>query len=179
MIVSVVEHDPVWKAAYEEEAQRIIDALDEHLLNAFHIGSTNVPGLTAEPIIDILLVVDSIADMDSLNERFTGLHYEAMGESGVKGRRYYRKGGEKRTHQIHAFQFDNLWDIERHLVFKEYLKAHPAVRDTYGNLKNRLARSFPNDVERYSEGKHEFIRAVEREALRWHYKNRRKAGCAR
>jgi len=36
--------------------------------------------------------------------------YECMGEFGMKGRRYFRKGGVNRTLQVHVFQGDNKED---------------------------------------------------------------------
>jgi GrpB-like predicted nucleotidyltransferase (UPF0157 family) len=50
-----------------------------------------------------------------------------MGEFGIKKRRYYRKGGDNRTHQIHAFQYDNIQEIERHLSFRDYLRQNQMI----------------------------------------------------
>ncbi|MFD3262223.1 GrpB family protein [Paenibacillus lentus] len=80
--------------------------LQDDLVNSFHIGSTSVPGLKAKPITDILLVVKDIGGLDTFSAQFENLGYEVMGEFGIKGRRYFRKGGDDRTHQIHAFQYE-------------------------------------------------------------------------
>ena len=50
-----------------------------------------------------------------------------MGEFGIEGRRYYRKGGHDRTHQIHAFKVGDS-NILRHIAFRDYLRHHPEVR---------------------------------------------------
>lgn len=36
-------------------------------------------------------------------DEFIKIGYEYLGEFGIKGRRYLRKGGDERTHQIHIF----------------------------------------------------------------------------
>ena len=46
-------------------------------------------------------------------EDFSEIGYEYLGEFGIAGRRYLRKGGEERTHQIHIFQADD-WNNMGH-----------------------------------------------------------------
>lgn len=92
-----------------------------------------------------------------------------MGEFGFVGRRYFRKGGDNRTHQIHAFQFDNITEIERHLVFRDYLREHPDICKQYGDLKSELAEKYPNDIEGYGDGKDRFVREIEKEAIKWYW----------
>lgn len=170
MFIRVVDHDPQWKEAFAAEAGKIRALLGPELINVFHIGSTAVEGLKAKPIIDILPVVENIAALDAHSSGFEALGYEVMGEFGLPGRRYFRKGGDNRTHQIHAFQFDNLQEIERHLAVRDYLRTHPAVREEYGQLKARLALEFPQDIDGYSDGKADFVMDMELDALRWHYR---------
>lgn len=43
--------------------------------------------------------------------------------------------------------------MERHLAFRDYLRAHPKPREIYGRLKESLARQFPADIESYMDGK--------------------------
>lgn len=158
--------------AYELEEQLLKEMLKHDLVNCFHIGSTSVPGLKAKPIIDILLVVHNIAGLDHYSAQFETLGYEVMGEFGIIGRRYFRKGGDDRTHQIHAFQYDNVYEIERHLSFRNYLCQHPNIVQQYGDLKSELAIKFPNDIERYGDGKDEFVKQIEKQALLEHWTNR-------
>lgn len=172
MIVKVVEHDPQWKNAFLAEAERIQYILGSELINAFHIGSTAVEGLKAKPIIDIMLLVESIPRLDEYSSRFESLGYEIMGEFGIPGRCYFRKGGKNRTHQIHAFQFDNIQNIERHLAVRDYLRSHKSVCVEYALLKTQLASKFPEDIEGYSDGKETFVAAIEKEAIKWRYRTR-------
>ena len=170
--VKVVGYSARWESEYEAEARKIREILGDELINIFHIGSTSVKGLSAKPIIDIMPVVNDLERVDVAQDRFEAIGYEAMGEYGISGRRFYRKGGDDRTHHMHLFQFDNLQEIERHLAFRDYLRANPDVCDEYGRLKTRLAEQFPADIEAYMDGKDEFVKAVERAALKWHYKRR-------
>lgn len=172
MNITVVEHNPYWKEEYLKEEREIKEILHDELVNSFHIGSTSVPGLKAKPIIDILLVVKDINALDNYSVQFEKLGYEVMGEFGICGRRYFRKGGDNRTHQIHAFQYDNVQEIERHVSFRDYLCHYPEISQEYGELKSELASKYPNDIESYGDGKDDFVKKVEKQALIWHWTNR-------
>lgn len=168
MNVVVTEYNDNWKQRFSEESQKIKDVFGNELIEIHHIGSTSVPGLKAKPIIDIMPVVKDIKKIDSFNEQMTGLGYECMGELGMKGRRYFRKGGDNRTHQVHVFQVDNRVDINRHLAVRDYLRIHSEEVNHYGNLKEHLAKQFPKDVEAYMDGKDTFVKELERKALHWY-----------
>lgn len=168
MFVQVVPHDPAWEAAYREEAQIIQAVLKDILVEIHHIGSTAVKGLPAKPILDIMPVVTNIEAVDRHNPAFEAIGYECMGEFGIAGRRYFRKGGDHRTHQIHLFEQNNRQDIERHLAVRDFLCTHPNAALEYGQLKTTLAEQFPEDIEGYCNGKDAFVKQMEQKALQWY-----------
>lgn len=168
MNVVVTEYNDKWDQMFKEEAQKIKEIFADELIDNYHIGSTSVPGLKAKPIIDMMPVVKDIEKIDSFNEQMEGLGYECMGELGMTGRRYFRKGGDNRTHQVHVFQSDNKQDIHRHLAVRDYLRTHPEAVKQYGNLKENLAKQFPKDIEEYMDGKDAFVKELEKRALRWY-----------
>ena len=112
--IVVVPYNPQWPLKFQAEKSLIEGAVKDNLVALYHIGSTSVPKLKAKPIIDMLLIVEDINKLDEESLVFEKMDYEVMGEFGISGRRYYRKGGNHRSHQIHAFQFDQLYDIQRH-----------------------------------------------------------------
>jgi GrpB-like predicted nucleotidyltransferase (UPF0157 family) len=161
-----VPYNSEWAQQFQQEAAHISRVFGDELVEIHHIGSTSVPGLQAKPIIDMLPLVRSIERVDSYNEAMDDLGYEAMGELGIPGRRYFRKGGDDRSHQAHVYQVSSP-HIERHLAFRDYLRAHPAVAAQYGELKAALALRFPEDIYGYMDGKDAFIKETERQAVRW------------
>ncbi len=169
MKIKVTDYNQNWATEYQQEALNIKTLLQNELIQSFHIGSTAVPGLKAKPIIDILLAVQAIHRLDLFSEAFEALGYEVMGEFGLTGRRYFRKGGDNRSHQIHAFQYDNLAQIERHIIFREYLRCHPEVCRQYGTLKSTLATQYPDDIIAYGDGKENFVNEIEHKAIKWHW----------
>lgn len=166
MIVEVVPYNLGWPKAFQQEKQHLTKLLGGLVLELHHIGSTSVAGLYAKPIIDMILEVDSLAQLDEVSDMFERLGYEVMGEFGIEGRRYYRKGGNNRTHQIHAFERGDA-NINRHLAFRDYLVAHPEVKLEYQNLKVELARDCNHDIDKYCDGKDDFVKLHEKKALAW------------
>lgn len=163
--VIVVDYDPAWPRAFCEEAARIRAILAENCVAIHHIGSTAVPGLAAKPIIDIMPVVRSLERVDLARAAFEDLGYEYMGEFGIPGRRYMRKGGDKRTHQVHIFCQTDVQNIRRHLAFRDHLRSCAEDKAAYAALKRALAARFPRDIEGYCDAKAAFVRAIEEKAL--------------
>ena len=174
MLVRVADYDPKWPEMFEAEAALVREIIGDNLITIFHIGSTAVPGLKAKPVIDMLPVVRDVEALDGLTREFDAAGYEAMGEFGLTGRRYFRKGGANRTHQLHAYQYDAVHAITRHVAYRDYMRAHAEARAAYG--KAALASRFPDDIGAYCDGKDEFVQEYERRALIWHW---RKLGAER
>ena len=133
--VKVEEYNPAWPEIYRKEKQLITTILGRSCIAVYHIGSTAVPGLAAKPIIDIMLSVRNLEEADNTAEEFRKAGYEWLGEYGISGRRYLRKGGDERTHQIHIFQANDRTNIERHLAFRNFLRTHKEARERYAGLK--------------------------------------------
>lgn len=163
--IVVTEYNPLWVKQYEEESLLIKGVLAENCVAIYHIGSTSVPGLAAKPVIDILAAVRSLEKVDRDAEDFSKIGYEYLGEFGIEGRRYLRKGRDERTHQIHIFQMDDWGNIGRHLAFRDYMRSHEKERTEYARLKKELARKFPYDIDGYCDGKEKFVRETEGLAL--------------
>ena len=163
--VIVMEHQEDWKEKFNMEAEKIKQIFGDCMIDIHHIGSTSVEGLKAKPIIDIMPVVKNINEIDAFNKQMKALGYECCGEFGIPGRRYFRKGGDQRTHHVHMFQVDNHLDINRHLAVRDFLRENEQMRERYGELQASLATQYPTDVEAYMDGKDEFVKKLEREAL--------------
>ncbi|GKK04001.1 hypothetical protein NUBL21985_46300 [Klebsiella pneumoniae] len=102
-ILTVVDYDEMWPALFENERTLLQMTLGKVISRIHHIGSTSVPGLSAKPVIDILIEVANLEELDSLNQAMEGIGYTVRGENGILNRRYFTKGGNQRSHHIHAF----------------------------------------------------------------------------
>lgn len=165
MIIEVVDYDPSWPGKFEDEKAQLKQALGNCLVATHHIGSTAVEGLAAKPIIDILIEVTDLAVLDSHNDAMIAMRYAPRGESGIPGRRYYRKGGAKRTHQVHAFE-QGSDHVHRHIAFRDYLRSNPEISKEYAQLKRESASLSGDDIALYCEMKDAYVKHHEAIAVR-------------
>lgn len=157
--VKLLPHSPQWARHAEREANRLREALGSNLVAVHHIGSTAIPGIRAKPILDLLPVVLDLQVLDSFAAALNALSYAWWGEYGIVGRRYCTLDdvatGSRRC-QLHCFQTDDS-QIERHLAFRDYLRAHPDVARLYDAEKSRCRTLHPDDSHAYSDAKSDWI----------------------
>ena len=163
MKIYMVSHDPKWRQLFQQEAEQLTAVLGSSVAAVHHIGSTAIPTIYAKPIVDILLVVQDLAALDEKQPSMEALGYEALGEFGILGRRYFRRDNlfGERTHQVHVFENDSP-QIKRHLAFRDYLINRPETAQEYSDLKRELAAKHPEDIELYMDGKDEFIQEIDK-----------------
>jgi GrpB-like predicted nucleotidyltransferase (UPF0157 family) len=173
--VSVAPPDPQWASGFEAEAQEIQIALGAGCLAIHHVGSTSIPGIYAKPVLDLLVAVTTIDVMDERCPQMTALGYEALGEYGLPGRRFFRKDDADgvRSHHVHSYAQGSA-ELHRHLAFRNFMRAHPPLAQQYSDLKRRLARDHPEDMEAYMAGKDGFIQEMEQRALVWEREKERR-----
>jgi GrpB-like predicted nucleotidyltransferase (UPF0157 family) len=167
--VELAPFSPRWAEMAHNEAQRLKRALRDELVTVHHIGSTAIGGIMAKPIVDLMPIVRSIARLDALEGAVRGLGYKWFGEFGLPGRRYcYRMdaGSGKRLFQLHCYEVGAA-EAPRHLAFRDYLRAHPAIAKDYETEKIRAAMAEPDDVNAYNGRKNDWIKRVERDAILW------------
>ena len=80
------------------------------------------------------------------------------------GRRYFERGGNERTHHVHCYEQGNP-EVSRHLAFRDFLKANPQIAAAYGELKMKLAKQYPLDIEQYIKGKQAMVQEIEKKAM--------------
>lgn len=172
--VDVVPYRADWPEQFKKEAEELRQIFKDQLVSIYHFGSTSIPGASAKPIIDILVTVRKIEAADKLTPKLTCLGYQAVGEYGISGRRFFYKGTDDlRSHHLHVYQYDNP-HILRHIAFRDYMRSHPMSARRYSKLKEELAYQFPDDMDGYITGKNEFVIEQERNALTWWQEGKRK-----
>lgn len=148
-----------WHNTFEIEKTKLLNVFTNLDIDFYHIGSTAIPDCRAKPIIDILGVTADITKIDSYSETISELGYEAMGEFGIKQRRYFRRKNDNPVH-LHIFE-DPDPEAERHLRFVTHLKVHPELVKEYSEIKQLLVSMFPGDIDRYCLGKDKFVKKID------------------
>jgi GrpB-like predicted nucleotidyltransferase (UPF0157 family) len=161
--VNLVEYDPDWPASFEKLSGRVLRLLADLVSRIEHIGSTAVPGLLAKPIIDLDVVVRSNTDIPPAIQRLATIGYRHEGNLAVEGREAFRWPPGEAPHHLYLVAA-GARELQRHIAFRDALRADDALRDRYAELKRTLARLHPDDRLAYTMGKQEFIaRVLERQ----------------
>lgn len=160
--VELVPYSAGWPVLAERELVRLVHTLNGLVIEAHHIGSTAVPGLSAKPVVDLLLVVRSVTELDDHEGVFQHLGYRCRGENGIAGRRYYTLDDTltgRRQFQVHCFAPES-GEIGRHLAFRDYLRTHPEAARAYEAEKRRCRELHPDDSNAYCDAKAAWIAGV-------------------
>ncbi|MDR2919176.1 MAG: GrpB family protein [Tannerella sp.] len=199
MKIKFEKYNPLWRLSFvqiEDELTGIIGFVRPVIE---HIGSTSVEGLSAKPIIDILVGLDSENDLDKIPQPLMNrgyIYYEKYNEV-MPYRRFFVKhkvdlrefllpvliGKDDhipsdslehnyRLAHIHALLYDSEHWI-RHIAFRDYLRTHPDARNAYQELKEQLSTREWRDSNEYNEEKDDFIKQKEKDAIEWYHAMRK------
>jgi GrpB-like predicted nucleotidyltransferase (UPF0157 family) len=160
---TLLSYDPQWPQMFEAEAQQLQAVFGDAARDVQHIGSTAVPELSAKPIIDIMVLIPTHADADGFVEPLKALRYQFDEAAHAKGaapeRHFFRKGAPTTFHLSVAYaDRGSFW--KRQLLFRDYLRSHPEVRDEYARIKERALVTDPTGRDSYISQKTEFIESI-------------------
>lgn len=155
--VSLAEYDRGWPARFEAHRERIADALGERATRIEHIGSTSVPGLAAKPVIDILVYGVRPGDEAAGASLESAGYHVTVNEA---GHRMY----EPPDLDVHIHLWADQAEADRHVLFRDWLRAHPGDRALYEHVKRQLTlREWPTS-NHYAQAKSAVIDTIVRRA---------------
>jgi GrpB-like predicted nucleotidyltransferase (UPF0157 family) len=175
----IVPYEPAWQS----RAGALIDVLRTSLgpmaLRIDHIGSTAIPGMVAKAVFDLQV---SVADLDAAAGTFDAplatlgfqrLPYERdhvpagrADDPGVWEKRLWsRRGRPEPEVNLHARATES--PNERvALLFRDWLRSHPAAVAAYSSFKLSLAEAVP-DLAAYTDLKDPIVDLVLAAAEPW------------
>jgi GrpB-like predicted nucleotidyltransferase (UPF0157 family) len=161
--VTVVPYSPAWPVLFEQERAALQVAAGDVATSIEHIGSTAVPGLSAKPTIDILVVVDSTGEFLKRLPQVEALGYDYRADNtfvGSSTHLFLRKvlDGD-RTHHLHVLRSGSP-EIDDYRLFRDALRNDPALAQEYERLKLALAAEYAADRTRYVTEKANWVSEV-------------------
>jgi GrpB-like predicted nucleotidyltransferase (UPF0157 family) len=161
--IALAPHDPEWSTQYAGEERKIRVALGSDALVLEHVGSTSIPGVSAKPIIDIVLAVS-----DSSDERAYVPALEAQGyRLHIREPDWHQhrllKGDRPRVN-LHVFT-DGSEEIMRMTAFRDRCRSHPEDRAVYDRTKRALAARVWRHVQHYANAKGDVVEEILARAL--------------
>lgn len=166
------EYQPGWAEDFLRLHEVLAEALQPYRLPIEHIGSTAVPGLAAKPIIDIDIALQNGVGLDEVSTRLQQVGYAHHGNQGIEGREVFKRTGGTALHPVLDVVPHHLYvcwpgstELQRHLMFRDYLRQHAEARLRYQQLKEELAVAAGQDRKRYAQLKETRGAALIRELL--------------
>jgi GrpB-like predicted nucleotidyltransferase (UPF0157 family) len=157
--IILVDYDPNWPTLFNELRDRVAAVLGDLAMVIEHVGSTSIPGCSAKPIIDMDVVIASRADLSPTIALLATLGYVHQGDLGIAGREAFAAPANTPPHHLYVCDTQNE-QYRRHILFRDYLRAHPEEVQAYNALKQRLAQQFWYDRDAYARGKDEFVATI-------------------
>lgn len=152
-MIDLQPHQKCWLTQFNDEKQQIKHALDQQVLAIEHIGSTAVPTISAKPIIDIMVGVHSLTAInDAQINKIIALGYQYIPtyEKNLPHRRFFQKRSKQDScgYHIHLVNYHSAW-WQRHILFRDFLRAYPTTAKKYEALKIELAQALNNNDQAY------------------------------
>lgn len=152
--VTIVDYDPRWPSRFERRAAELQRILGGRARLIEHIGSTSVPGLSAKPIIDIVVGIDDPDDEQAYLPDLEAAGYDLRVRE--PEHRCLRIGEPDEPVNLHCYPPDHV-ETRRYLAFRDRLRASDADRDLYAETKRELAKREWRDINYYAEAKRPVI----------------------
>ena len=162
--IYLAPYNPAWPSLFTHLAKQIRAALGDALLLLEHVGSTSVPGLSAKPIIDMVLAVADSSDESSYVKPLEELGYTLR----IREPDWYEHRLLKPPDiqgNLHVFS-DGCEEIERMLLFRDWLRSHTDDRLLYEKTKRELAARTWKYTQNYADAKTKVVREILARALR-------------
>jgi GrpB-like predicted nucleotidyltransferase (UPF0157 family) len=161
--VTLVEpYNPEWPGWFLQLNALLGRTLAGHLYAIEHVGSTSVPGMVAKPKIDIDIVMRE-GQLEKIKSYLEALGYVYEGDLGIAERHCFDLRSELRQalpmHNLYAFEKD-AEELRRHLLFRDYLRAHPEARRKLSEVKLAVAAEVDNDIHAYAKGKSPTVQEI-------------------
>jgi GrpB-like predicted nucleotidyltransferase (UPF0157 family) len=156
--ILLVDYDSRWPELFEREAARIRAVLAERALRIEHVGSTSVPGLVAKPVVDIVLVVTDSANETAYLPALESTGYRLhLREPDWYEHRMLK--GPDTDINLHTFSA-GCPEIDRMLMFRDWLRVNSADRELYARTKLALAQKEWTFVQNYADAKHAVVDGI-------------------
>ena len=169
MTVALVEkYNHEWPKWFEEIKAYLGEKVSRACIRIEHVGSTSIPGMTAKPIIDLILVIEP-PDFEKIKALLAERGYYHRGDQGIEDREVFRirdmsVDNSLPNHHLYVCPKHNA-ELKRETAFRDFLRQNKEYAGRLSGLKWALAEEFDNDREAYMEGKAALCKEITEIAL--------------
>lgn len=153
----IQKYDSLWVQNFESLKNEIQKALFDIEIEIEHIGSTSVVGLAAKPIIDIDIIYFNHFDFEKIKTGLSNIGYFHNGDQGIPQREAFKRKEllekhpvfDQLKHHLYVCPIDSE-ELQRHILFRDFLRKNEWARTEYENLKLELAKEVNHDRKKYA-----------------------------
>jgi GrpB-like predicted nucleotidyltransferase (UPF0157 family) len=175
-VIQILPYNPNWPISFQSIAADLRRALGDRALRIDHIGSTSVPGLAAKDRIDIQVTVHKLSEdiRSSLIElgfnQWRNLIHDHIPPGVIFAEEEWEKWlftnrEDNPSANIHI-RINGRINQRYPLLFRDYLRTHPATAQAYAELKQRLASNLA-DPKSYPDVKDPAVDLIYLAAVDW------------
>lgn len=162
-MITIVPAKPTWPAEFVEIGRTLRQALGSLALRIDHIGSTAIPSLAAKDIVDVQITVQSLAP--AVSESLQRAGYQRVGhvtqdhvppggtaDAAQWTKWMFKPPAPARAVHVHV-RLPGRANQRYALLFRDYLRAHPATAQAYAQVKQGLVAHQMDDPDAYYDVK--------------------------
>jgi GrpB-like predicted nucleotidyltransferase (UPF0157 family) len=164
--ILIVPYDSSSPEKFAIEKKLIEETLGSWITGGVHhVGSTSIPGMSAKPIIDIMVGVRNLEEAKTCIPLLEQIQYCYFPYKTDEMIWFCKPSPYKRTHHLHLMEVSHP-EWEAKIAFRDYLINHPDAKKEYITLKTQLAERYSSDREAYTQAKTTFVKMIVAKALR-------------
>lgn len=109
-----------------------------------------------------MIAIDT--DLSEVIQKLAAIGYAHEGNLGIEGREAFAYSGKEHLQVHHLYVCpENSPELKRHLAFRDYLRSHPEAILSYGEVKEKAAKLFSKDIDKYIAYKSSIIEEIYKE----------------
>lgn len=156
--VLVIDPRPGWAGEFAALGTLLRSVLGDLATRIDHVGSTSVPGLPAKDVIDVQVSVATEEGLDAATDALGAAGYQRWpydrdhtvpglpaDDGQWRKRGLGERPGERRAN-IHV-RVEGRANQRYALLFRDYLRAHPASAEAYGRYKRLSAAALADPAD--------------------------------
>lgn len=157
----VMSYDHAWAERFQEIKKVFNNIFLDKVLDIVHVGSTAVTGMSAKPVIDVLVTVERIEDFAKEKKELEKLGYVWEENYIDSDTLLFAKedNSGQRLENVHICPKNHTKALQ-FLYVTEYFKLHPDEALAYAKLKEELCKKYPDDYPSYRAAKQDFLARI-------------------
>ena len=161
--VRLVEYSPKWRGEFERSKNLILDHTHIPENRIEHIGSTSIIGMSAKPIIDIIIGVDDLEKVDKTLfkelEKAGFFRLKVNRPNEIVLAKFLDESYKVKTHFIHLVEYKK--DLWHNLIFfRDYLNSNKEDREKYLDIKKKYVSKSSTGIIDYTNYKENFVKEI-------------------